>query len=215
VPPAVVRGLRLRVDGVVRLNALDVTANGERLELSSRLSLVAGQRVSIEMLPSAAPGLDNRASALEREQRQHVFVDTVIAAAVEDLDAAGGPEVSGSFAAAQVVSVLPAVARGAVAFSGDRDFYRIELAAGGTLRAEVVAGRVESPLRARLSLWRADGSQLLAAADGAPPPGESDPVLPPYSVAGAGAEALVLVVENLDAAGSAQHRYALHLEVLP
>ena len=68
---------------------------------------------------------------------------------------------NGSHATAQSLGVEPVLVSGSIFTPGDRDFYRVDLPAGETLEMELIAGRDETPLIARLTLLTGDGGTIL------------------------------------------------------
>ncbi|MFN0057714.1 MAG: right-handed parallel beta-helix repeat-containing protein [Planctomycetota bacterium] len=203
---AVAQSVRMFVDGAIVPRVVKLVAGDQRIDIKPVAPIAAGQQISIEFLLRA---LNPANEQFPTDPRTHFFFDFRAAAALGDGEGIG-PELDGTTATATQLAPVPVIASGSTGFAGDRDWYRMELAAGRVIFAELVAGRAESPLVARLTLLAADGVTVLATAAAAPPT-SLDPILAPYT---AGADTSVyVVVESVDAEGSLDRRYALHLDI--
>ncbi len=112
-------------------------------------------------------------------QPAHVRFEQRIGASVADSDQ-GGPDTNGTIATAQLLPAAPLLLDGTIGFPGDTDVYRVDLAAGERIRAELFVGQIESPLIAGLELIAGDGTTVLQSV-AAGPPIFPDPVLPTYT----------------------------------
>jgi len=123
--------------------------------------------------------IDPTAGGAAIRLREHIALVQGVGSLVLDADS-GGADSNGTVATAQPLPAAPLRIDAAIDAAGDADCYRLELAAGETVRIEAMAGQLESPLVARIELLSADGATLIASAE-ALPPFFFDPVLPPFT----------------------------------
>lgn len=187
------------VEGVRRTPSVSIAGN--RATVTLLPAPAAGDRVRLQWSPPPAPG--------PGELTDRTVLDFVAAAPVGDLDPQGG-DANGTPATAQLIAPVPTVVSGRIAEPADVDLYRVDLAAGDSLRIELFALRLPSPLMGTLTLLGADGTTVIATASPDPILPE-DPVLP--ALFAETASTVYVRVESADGIGGPEHRYDLAIDV--
>ena len=207
----VVRGLRLKgatnvvVEGWTSPLSVVIRKREDAKPPDGLSAARAGdQQLEVEVLvPAAASGATNLVWKFSATNGVGMLSGIPVLSAEEWIESR---EPNGGFSDAQVLKVGQTV-RGTLEKSGDVDVFRVDVAAGARLHAEVRASRIGSTLDAILTLYDQRGS-LLASNDDA---FDQDPAVD-HTVSTAGPVFVVVTYANEKA--SKTHGYLLRVEAV-